>query len=70
MAVQLRRVTYGPNAEHAWSQWIRRGLLILTIYAVGLLEGYYLPQYGLEWMLGIMGATAFLAGFWIRKNWN
>ena len=53
-----------------WSQWIRRGLLILTIYAVGLLEGYYLPQYGLEWMLGIMGATAFLAGFWIRKNWN
>lgn len=53
-----------------WSQWIRRGLLILIIYAAGILEGYYLPHYGLEWMLGIMGLTAFLAGFWIRKNWN
>jgi uncharacterized membrane protein YccC len=53
-----------------WSRWIRRGLMVLTIYVVGLLEGYYLPPYGIEWMLGVMGGTAFLAGYWIRTGWD
>jgi len=39
-------------------KWIRRSLVILTLYGIGLLEGYYLPRYGLEWMLAAMGATA------------
>jgi hypothetical protein len=39
-------------------------------YGVGLLEGYYLPSYGIEWMPGVMGATAFLAGYWIRISWD
>jgi uncharacterized membrane protein YccC len=44
--------------------------MVLTIYVVGLLEGYYLPPYGIEWMLGVMGGTAFLAGYWIRTGWD
>jgi hypothetical protein len=44
--------------------------MVLTICGIGLLEGYYLPSYGIEWMLGIMAVTAFLAGYWIRISWD
>jgi hypothetical protein len=44
--------------------------MILVIYGIGLLEGHYLPRYGIEWMLAAMAATAFLAGYWIRTNWD
>ena len=49
---------------------LRHGLIILTLYAIGVLEAYYLPHYGIEWMLGAIGATALLAGFWMRKHWD
>ena len=44
--------------------------MLLTILGIGLLMGYYLPRYGLEWMLGGMAVTAFLTGFWIRSSWD
>ena len=44
--------------------------MLLTILGIGLLMGYYLPRYGLEWMLGGMAATAFLTGYWIRLSWD
>jgi len=54
-----------------WSmKWLRRIFMIVTLYSIGILEGYYLPRYGIEWMLGAMGATAFLAGFWLRTRWE
>jgi hypothetical protein len=52
------------------SQWFRRGIFVLTLYAIGILEGYYLPRYGIEWTLLAIGATAFLGGFWIRARWD
>ena len=54
-----------------WSmKWLRRIFMIVTLYSIGILEGYYLPRYGIEWMLGAIGATAFLAGFWLRTRWE
>jgi hypothetical protein len=50
--------------------WLRRGAFILILYAVAVLEGKYLPRYGIEWMLAAIGATAFLAGLWVRSHWN
>jgi hypothetical protein len=44
------------------------GFTILILYGIGLLEAYYLPSYGIEWMLGAIGATALLAGFWMRRH--
>ena len=55
---------------HNYKNRIRRGAMILTIYALGLLEAYYLPRYVIEWMLGVIAATVFLAGYWIRLNWD
>jgi hypothetical protein len=53
-----------------WTKWLRHGFVILTLYSMALLEGYYLPRYGIEWMLAALAATAFLAGFWIRAHWD
>jgi len=53
-----------------WLRWFRRGFVIATLYGVGVLEGYYLPRYGIEWTLLAIAATAFLAGFWIRERWD
>jgi hypothetical protein len=53
-----------------WRKRIRRTLFVFTLYAIGILEAYYLPRYGIEWMLGAIGATAILGGFWLRKNWD
>lgn len=44
--------------------------MLLAIGAVGFVEAYYLPQYGIERMLGAIAATVFLAGYWIRMNWE
>jgi hypothetical protein len=51
-------------------KWLKRGFMILALYGVGLLEGHYLPRYGIEWLLAAIGATAFLAGYWIRAHWD
>jgi len=53
-----------------WKRRIRHTLIILALYGIALLEAYYLPRYGIEWMLASIGATALLAGFWMRKNWD
>jgi len=53
-----------------WLIWLRRGLFILILYAIAILEGHYLPRYGIEWMLGAIGVTAFLAGLWVRSHWD
>lgn len=53
-----------------WRRRIRRTLMILALYAAGLLEAHYLPRYGIEWMLIGIGTTAVLAGFWIRARWD
>jgi len=49
---------------------IRKAFVVLTLYAIGLVEAYFLPRYGLEWLLGGLAATAFLAGLWLRTHWE
>jgi hypothetical protein len=49
---------------------IRRISIISTLYAIGLVEAYYLPRYGIQWLLGGLLATVLLASFWIRSRWN
>jgi hypothetical protein len=44
--------------------------MLLIIGAVGLLEAYSLPRYGLEWMLAAIAGTVFMAGYWVRMNWD
>jgi hypothetical protein len=53
-----------------WLKWIKRSFVILLLYGIGIAEGYYLPRYGIEWLLGGIGATAFLAGLWMRAHWK
>lgn len=59
-----------PPAANMWRKRIRRTFMILTLYGIGLLEAYYLPKYGIEWMLVGIGTTAVLAGFWVRARWD
>jgi len=63
---------YAPHpTDHMKSlRWLRRSLFIITLYSIGLTEAYYLPRYGygIEWLLGALGVTAFLAGFWMRAH--
>ena len=49
---------------------IRRLSIISTLYAIGLMEAYYLPRYGIQWLLAGVLATVLLASFWIRSRWN
>ncbi|HEX2928960.1 MAG TPA: hypothetical protein VHV54_04560 [Candidatus Binatia bacterium] len=44
--------------------------MIVALYSIGILEGYFLPRYGIEWMLAAIGATAFLGGYWLRARWD
>jgi hypothetical protein len=44
--------------------------MMLTLYAIGLAEAYYLPRYGIEWLLAGIAATVVLASFWIRSYWD
>ena len=53
-----------------WRKRMRRTLMILALYAIGLLEAYYLPKYGIDLMLAAIGSTAVLAGFWFRARWD
>lgn len=53
-----------------WRQWTRRSTTMLMISAIGLVEAHYLPRYGIEWMLGAIAGTVFLAGYWVRENWD
>ncbi|MGH7817083.1 MAG: hypothetical protein ACREOR_06815 [Candidatus Binatia bacterium] len=50
--------------------WLRQGFIISVIYSIGLVELFYLPRYGLEYLLGAIGATVFMAGFWMRTHWD
>jgi len=52
-----------------WSRVVRRIFVILVVYGIAIAELYYLPRYGVEWLLGGLALTAFLAGNWIRANW-
>lgn len=49
---------------------IRRISIISTLYAIGLVEAYYLPRYGIQWLLAGVLATVLLASYWIRSRWN
>ena len=49
---------------------IRRISIISTLYAIGLVEAYYLPRYGIQSLLAALLATVLLASFWIRSRWN
>ena len=53
-----------------WRNRIRRTSIILALYGIGLAEAYYLPRYGIEWLLGGIVATVILASFWIRSSWD
>jgi hypothetical protein len=54
-----------------WRKRIRRTMFVFTLYAIGVIEAYYIPsRYGLEWMLAAIGVTAVLGGYWMRKNWD
>ena len=44
--------------------------MISVLYGIGLAEVYYLPRYGIEWLLGAIMATVLLASFWIRASWE
>jgi hypothetical protein len=53
-----------------WRNAFRRIFIMMTIYVVGLAEAYYLPRYGIEWLLGGIAVTVILASFWIRSHWD
>jgi hypothetical protein len=42
-----------------WFKWIKRSFVILLLYGIGIAEGYYLPRYGIEWLLGGIGQPPF-----------
>lgn len=35
-----------------WLRAVKRSMVILVIYGIGLVNAYYLPRYGIEWLLG------------------
>lgn len=47
-------------------------MIILVLYGIGISEAHYLPRYGydLKWVLGALGLTAFVAGYWINNHWD
>jgi hypothetical protein len=53
-----------------WRRRIRHTSMISALYGMGLAEVYYLPRYGIEWLLGAIMATVLLASFWIRSRWE
>ena len=53
-----------------WRRRIRQTSMISALYGIGLAEVYYLPRYGIEWLLGAIMATVLLASFWIRARWE
>jgi hypothetical protein len=50
--------------------WLRQSFKISVIYSIGLVELYYLPKYGIEYLLGAIGATVFMAGYYLRTHWD
>lgn len=51
-------------------RWLRHSFIIIVLYSIGLAELYYLPRYGIEYFLCGIGATVFMAGFWMRSHWD
>jgi hypothetical protein len=41
-----------------------------VIYSVGLVALHYPSKYGIEYLLGAIGATVLTAGFWMRTHWD
>lgn len=58
------------NQRAKWRDRIRRASMISTLYGVGLVEAYYLPRYGVHYLLAGILATVLLATFWIRSRWD
>ena len=58
------------NHKVKWRDRIRHIAIIATLYGIGLTEAYYLPRYGIQWLLGAILATVFIAAFWIRSHWD
>ncbi len=50
--------------------WMRHSFIIMVLYAIGIAELHYLPKYGIEYFLMGIGATVFMAGYWIRTHWE
>jgi general stress protein CsbA len=51
-------------------QRLRRDCFVATLCMIGLLEAAYVTPYGIQWLIIALGATGFLAGFWIRTHWD
>ncbi len=58
------------NQRVKWRDRIRRTSIISTLYGIGLVEAYYLPRYGIHWLLAGILAAVLLATFWIRSRWD
>ena len=65
-----RRLMTQKISKVNWRDRIRRTYILSALYGVGLFEAYYLPRYGIQWLLGGILATVLLASFWIRSRWN
>jgi len=50
--------------------WLRQVFIISVLFGIGIAELYYLPHYGIEYFLCSIGATVFLAGYWMRTHWD
>ena len=53
-----------------WLLAFKRTMIIIGLYGIGILEAYFMPRYGIEWMLAAIALTAFLSGYWIRTHWD
>jgi hypothetical protein len=55
-----------------WLVAFKRTTVILALYGIAIVEALYIPRYGygVEGMLCALGATAFVAGYWIRNHWD
>jgi uncharacterized protein (DUF2062 family) len=51
-------------------QRLKRDAFVAILCAIGLLEAAYFPRLGIHWLIAALGATAFLAGEWIRRHWE
>lgn len=52
------------------TKWLRQSFIMMSLFSIGVAELYYLPKYGIEYFLGGIGATVFMAGNWMRAHWE
>ncbi len=67
-----RKVVWFLRYKHIMTMYsrLRHACIILVFMSIGLAELYYLPRYGIEYFLCGIGATAFMAGLWMRAYWD